>query len=64
MCMTFVHFAVMNYASWSEVVFSFEPTAPIVLSALGFATTIGVLGGLFPAIRAARVRPLDALRSA
>ena len=61
--MTFVHFAVMNQASWSEVVFSFEPTPPIVLSALGFATAIGIFGGLFPAARAARVRPLDALRS-
>ena len=60
--MSFVHFAVMNYATWSEVVFSFEPKPQIILAALGFAGGIGLFGGLLPAVRAARVQPVDAMR--
>ena len=62
MAMVFVRFSMMNFASWSEIVFSFDPTPRIILTALLFACGMGLLGGLFPAIRAARTSPLKAIR--
>lgn len=60
----FVHFSMINMASWSEIVFSFEPTLGIVAGAMIFAGIMGFVGGLFPAVRAARVDILAALRGA
>ena len=60
--MGFVHFSMVNMSSWSEVVFSFDPTAEILLKALIFAGVMGIIGGLFPAVRAARTSPLQAIR--
>jgi putative ABC transport system permease protein len=61
--MGFVKIGILNFASWSEIVFEFTPTPQIIGSALVFATAMGLIGGLFPAVRAARVRVLDALRA-
>jgi putative ABC transport system permease protein len=58
----FVHFSVINFAAWSEMVFRFEPTAGIMLAALVFAGAMGVLGGFFPAVRAARLPLVKALK--
>lgn len=60
--MGLVHFSMVNFASWSEVVFSFDPTPRIIGIALGFACGMGLIGGFFPAIRAARTSPLKAIR--
>jgi putative ABC transport system permease protein len=60
--MGFVHFSVINFQSWSEMVFRFEPTALIVGVSLGFAGLMGVLGGFFPALRAARIPLIRALK--
>lgn len=57
-----IRFSVVNFASFSEMVFTFEPTPGVIIGALVFAGFMGVAGGFFPAIRAARVRVLDALR--
>ncbi len=57
-----VKFSMMNFASWSEIVFSFDPTPRIILTALLFAAGMGVLGGFFPAVRAARISPVTAMR--
>jgi putative ABC transport system permease protein len=60
--MRFVSFSMINFASFSELVFSFEPTPGIVLSSVAFAAGMGVLGGFLPAVRAARVSPVTAMR--
>lgn len=60
--MTAVHPSMVNFATWSEVVFSFHPTPRILITALAFAGIMGLFGGLFPAIRAARMSPLRAIR--
>lgn len=60
--MGLVRFSMVNMASWSEVVFSFDPNARVMIVALSFAGLMGLLGGLFPAIRAARTSPLKAIR--
>ena len=60
--MGFVRFSMINFASWSEIVFGFEPTPQIIVKALIFAGAMGLFGGFFPAIRAARVSPIAAMR--
>jgi putative ABC transport system permease protein len=60
--MSFVKFSTMNFASSSEIVFSFEPTPGILLTALVVSSVMGVAGGFLPAIRAARVSPIQAIR--
>ncbi len=60
--MGLVHFSMVNFASWSEVVFSFDPTPQVIGTALVFACGMGLIGGFFPAIRAARTSPLKAIR--
>ncbi len=57
-----VRFSMMNFASWSEIVFSFSPTPSILLTALIFSALMGLFGGLFPALRATRISPLSAMR--
>jgi len=63
MLMGFVKFSMMNFTTWSEIVFTFSPTPQILLTSMIFALVMGVLGGLFPAVRAARISTLDALRA-
>lgn len=58
-----VKFSMMNFQSWSEIVFSFYPTPSILLTAVIVAMLMGTLGGLFPAIRAARISPIEAMRA-
>jgi putative ABC transport system permease protein len=60
--MGFVHFSMINFASFSEIVFGFEPTPGIILTSLGLALGMGLVGGFFPALRAARVSPVAAMR--
>ena len=55
-------FSVLNQSTWSEMVFSFQPTPSIILGSLVAAAVVGILGGFLPAVRAARVSPLEALR--
>jgi putative ABC transport system permease protein len=63
LAMSFVRFPIVNFASWSEIVFVFATTPQIVLSSILFAGFMGLIGGLFPAVRAARMGVLDALRA-
>jgi ABC-type lipoprotein release transport system permease subunit len=51
-----------NLQSFSEVAFAFRITPAIVATSLGFAVAMGVLGGLLPAARAARLEIARALR--
>jgi putative ABC transport system permease protein len=57
-----IKFSMINFASWSEMVFAFEATPGILLTGFLFALILGVVGGFLPALRAARVSPLAAMR--
>jgi putative ABC transport system permease protein len=57
-----VSFPVMNFQTFSEIVIRFHATPGIVIGALIFSIVMGLIGGLFPAIRAARVSPVEAMR--
>ena len=52
----------LNNASFSQVVFDFAVTKDLLLDGMVAALIIGVVGGLFPAIRAARLPVAQALR--
>ena len=51
-----------NWASFSEIAFSFRITPGLLLSGLVFAVVMGLIGGFFPARRAARLPVVQALR--
>jgi putative ABC transport system permease protein len=50
--------------SFSEIAFAFRITPGIVATGMAFAVAMGVLGGLLPALRAARMPITSALREA
>jgi putative ABC transport system permease protein len=52
----------MNYQTFSQIAFAFAVTPQLLLNAIVLSATIGLLGGLFPAIRAARLPIAAALR--
>ena len=54
--------ATMNWQSFSQVAFAFAVTPQLLLQGILYATAIGLVGGLFPAIRAARLPVARALR--
>jgi putative ABC transport system permease protein len=62
LAMSFVKFSIVNFASFSEMVFTFEPTPKIVIGSLVAAVVMGLCGGFFPAVRAARMNPINAMR--
>lgn len=47
---------------FTQVAFSFAVTPELIAQGLGWAVAIGLVGGLFPALRAARLPVVDALR--
>jgi putative ABC transport system permease protein len=56
------HTSTMNFQSFSQVAFAFRVTPRLLLQGMVWATAIGLLGGLLPAIRAARLPIAAALR--
>jgi putative ABC transport system permease protein len=56
------HAATVNWQSFSQVTFAFAVTPQLLLQGIIWATAIGLIGGLFPAIRAARLPIAAALR--
>jgi putative ABC transport system permease protein len=52
----------LNMSTWSKIVFGFEPPPQIIVSALVLSAVMGLFGGFFPAVRAARVSPVEAMR--
>lgn len=54
--------ATMNWQSFSQVAFAFAVTPALLAQALLYATVIGLLGGVLPAWKAARMPVVTALR--
>jgi ABC-type antimicrobial peptide transport system permease subunit len=61
--LTAITISTTNFQSFSELAFSFTLTPKIVAQALGFALLMGFVGGFLPAIRASRMKIVDALRA-
>jgi putative ABC transport system permease protein len=56
------HTSTMNFQSFSQITFAFRVTPELLVRGVVWAAVIGLIGGLFPAIRAARLPIAAALR--
>jgi putative ABC transport system permease protein len=61
--MQLITISTMNWQTFSELAFSFALTFDIVWKSLLFSTIMGFIGGALPALRAARMSIVDALRA-
>jgi len=52
----------INYASFAQIAFAFDVSPGLLAQGIVYALLIGLIGGLFPAIRAARTPIATALR--
>ncbi|MBU1100271.1 MAG: ABC transporter permease [Bacteroidetes bacterium] len=62
MFLQFFSISTLNFQSFSELSFSFVFSASVATSSVIFALLMGILGGFFPAVRAATVNIVTALR--
>jgi putative ABC transport system permease protein len=56
------HTSTMNWQSFSQIAFAFRVTPALLLRGMIWAAVIGLIGGFFPALRAARLPIASALR--
>jgi len=52
----------MNFQTFTEMAFAFRVTPEVLLSAILFSLVLGLVGGAWPAWRAARMSPTQAMR--
>jgi ABC-type antimicrobial peptide transport system permease subunit len=62
--MQLVQISTLNWQSFAELAFSFALTPKIAVLSFCFAIVMGIVGGFLPAVRAARLKIVDALRAA
>jgi ABC-type lipoprotein release transport system permease subunit len=60
--MQLITISTMNWQSFAELAFSFSLTPRIIGAGLIFSLVMGLVGGVLPAFRAARMKVVDALR--
>jgi ABC-type lipoprotein release transport system permease subunit len=58
----FFSVSTLNFASFSELSFSFSMTSQVITGSLIFSVFMGFIGGFLPSVRAARMPILQALR--
>ncbi|HEY6223719.1 MAG TPA: ABC transporter permease [Gemmatimonadales bacterium] len=62
--LSFARVSTLNFSSFSEIGFGFALSPAVIGSALVFALVMGIVGGFLPAVRAARLNIVNALRGA
>jgi len=60
----FITVSTINWGTFSELAFGFYLSPEIAVQAMLFALVMGMLGGFLPAVRAARLKIVEALRNA
>ncbi len=58
-----ISISTLNWNSFAEIAFSFTLSPSIIISSLFFAVLMGIFGGFFPSVRAARLNIVNALRA-
>lgn len=61
--LNFLTLSTINWSSFAEITFRFTLTSGILLKSLAFGLGMGLVGGLLPALKAARLPLIDALRA-
>jgi ABC-type antimicrobial peptide transport system permease subunit len=61
--MQLITISTMNWQTFAELAFSFALTFEIVWKSLLFSLVMGFVGGALPAVRAARMKIVEALRA-
>ncbi len=59
----FVSISAVNFATFTEIAFRFTLSTTIAVQSLIFALLMGLAGGVLPAVRASRLRIVEALRT-
>jgi putative ABC transport system permease protein len=54
--------ATINWQTFSQIAFAFQVTPQLLMQGIVYALFIGMIGGFFPAIRAARLPVAAGLR--
>src|SRR5713226_8222295 len=62
--LSFARVSTLNFSSFSEIGFGFALSPAVIVNALIFAVVMGIVGGFLPAVRAARLNIVNALRGA
>jgi ABC-type lipoprotein release transport system permease subunit len=62
--MQFITVSTVNFQTFSELAFKFTLTGRIALEAMAFSLVMGFAGGMLPALRASRLKIVEALRAA
>jgi putative ABC transport system permease protein len=62
LALSFVSFPIINFQTFSEIVISFTATPSVFTKSIVVSAVMGLIGGLIPAIRAARISPVEAMR--
>jgi putative ABC transport system permease protein len=58
----FFSISTLNFGSFTELSFSFSMTSSVISGAMIFSLVMGFVGGFLPALKAARMTILSALR--
>lgn len=58
----FFSISTLNFSSFAEISFSFALNPSIVITTIIFSVTMGIIGGFFPSVHAARLNIVTALR--
>jgi len=61
--MQFITISTMNWQTFAELAFSFTLTVDIAFKSLAFSVLMGFVGGFLPALRAAKMNIVEALRA-
>jgi ABC-type antimicrobial peptide transport system permease subunit len=62
--LNFLTLSTINWSSFAEITFKFALTPGIIVKSLLFGVGMGLVGGLLPSLKAARLPLLEALRAA
>ncbi len=58
-----ISISTINFDTFSEIAFNFALSPTIIISVMIFALVMGLVGGFLPAVRASRLKIIEALRS-